>query len=510
MGEIGPTAVDEHRSSVEKYEMFVDGERKKSTKGRYIDIETPYAREVWASVPRGTEQDVDDAVRSARDAFQGEWKEFQPSQRRRLLDEIASAVEDHTQELATLETKENGRTITDMEAELRAIPEWFRYYGSLCHVQEGQVPSIEAKSGDMFNYVVNEPYGVIGAITPWNAPLLVTTMKIAPALAAGNTVVQKPSEHTPVSALRFAEIIYEETDIPDGVYNVVTGYGDEAGAPLVSHSGVNKVGFTGSVATGREVATEAVDNLHAVTLELGGKNPNIVFPDADLDNAVNAAMKGVFGGSGQICTAASRLIVHEDIVEDFVEVLSERIKGIAIGDPMDRDTDIGPIAFDNQCNKVETHVEEAMEDGAEVVIGGSRIDEGQSDLFFEPTILTEVESDMTIAQDETFGPVASILPFSDEAEAIHLANDVDYGLVAGIWTEDMRRAHRMSNEIEAGTIWVNEYRYVSYKSPYGGYGISGLGKENGREGLKEFQKKKSIWFDISGEVPDPFDQPAVE
>jgi len=488
----------------EAYDLFVGGEFVDSTGEERIDVDFPYDGSVWATVPEGTTEDVDRAVRAAREAFESSgWAETGPSERSRVLHQIADVVDDHAAELGELETRQNGKLIREMQGQMEALGQWYRYYASLANTHEDRVVPVENKDGQLFNYVRKEPVGVVGAITPWNSPLLLTTWKLAPALAAGNTFVHKPSEHTPVSALRFAELLSEHTDLPDGAYNIVTGAGG-TGAALTEHDGVDKLAFTGSTAVGRQIGSTAGERLIPVSLELGGKSPNVVFPDADLENAINGVIKGIFAATGQTCLAGSRVFVHEDVHGAFVDRFTERASEVKLGDPLDPETQMGPTAFPGQREKVEKYVDIAREEGATVTFGGERPEDTPGECFVQPTVIADVENGMQVAQEEIFGPVASVLSFSSESEVVELANDTDYGLAAGVWTEDTRRALRMVEKLEAGTVWVNEYRTVSYRSPFGGYKDSGLGRENGREGLEEYQQTKSVWIDRSGEVEDPF------
>ena len=492
-------------SGIKNYDQFIDGEFVSSQSDDRAEVKFPYDGESWASVPLGTPGDVDRAVAAARDAFtRDDWGGLQPSERARLIREVAAVIEEHADELAELETRQNGKLIREMSGQMNSLGDWFRYYASQCETREGDLVPVESKDGEMFNYVVKEPYGVVGAITPWNSPLLLTTFKLAPALAAGCTFVHKPSTQTPVSALRLAELLCDEAGLPAGVYNVVTGSGSTVGDALVNHDDVDKASFTGSTTVGRHIGKTAGENLIPASLELGGKSPNIVFDDADLDNAINGVIKGIFAATGQTCLAGSRVFLHEEIADEFVDRFTERAQDITLGDPRDPETEMGPVAFREQWETDREYITTAVEEGATLQFGGDQPDDLPGECFLEPTILTDVENDMTVAQEEIFGPVASVLTFSDEDDLLERANDTDFGLAAGIWSEDFRKAQRIAAALEAGTIWINEYRTLTYNSPFGGYKDSGLGRENGQEGLEEYLQTRSVWVDLAGEVEDPF------
>ncbi|KTG11541.1 carnitine dehydratase [Haloprofundus marisrubri] len=491
---------------VTDYDLFVDGQFVQSHGSEErIDVEYPYDGSVWATVPASTPDDIDRAVSSARDAFESDgWGDLAASERASILHDVADAIDDHAEELAELETKQNGKLIREMSSQMGGLGEWFRYYASHCRTEEGRTIPVENKDGQFFTYVTEEPRGVVGAVTPWNSPLLLTTFKLAPALAAGCTFVHKPSSYTPVSALRFAEILHEEGGLPAGVYNVVTGSGSTAGDALVNHDDVDKVAFTGSTSVGREIGADAGESLIPASLELGGKSPNVVFPSASLDNAINGVIKGIFAATGQTCLAGSRVFVHEDIAEEFVDRFIERAADIELGDPMDPETEMGPVAFRDQWETDMSYIETGVKEGATLQFGGEQPDELPGECFLRPTILTDVDNGMTVAQEEIFGPVASVLTFGSEQEVLDLANETQFGLAAGVWTEDMRQAHRFADAVEAGTVWVNEYRTLSYNAPFGGYKDSGLGRENGAEGIEEYRQTKTVWMDLSGNVDDPF------
>jgi aldehyde dehydrogenase (NAD+) len=392
-----------------------------------------------------------------------------------------------------------------MSAQTAYMAEWYHYYGGLADKVEGAV--IPTDKAETFNYTRYEPIGVVAAIVPWNSPLLLTTWKLAPALAAGNTVVIKPSEFTSASVLEFVKLV-EEAGFPPGVVNVVTGFGPDVGVALIEHPLVAKVAFTGSDATGQRVYESAARGLKRVTMELGGKSPNIVFDDAEMENAVKGVISGIFAATGQTCIAGSRLLVQRRIHDEFLDRLVRFARTARMGDPMQRETQIGPITNRPQLEKVLHYIDVAKGEGATAVLGGGRAarPECGNGWFVEPTIFAGVHNRMRIAQEEVFGPVLAVIPFEDDAEAIAIGNDVVYGLAAGVWTQSMRRALLMAEKLQAGTVWINTYRAVSYLSPFGGYKRSGIGRESGQDMIKEYLQVKSVWISTATDVPNPFVQ----
>ena len=491
-------------STLPKYRMFIGGEWVDPASGEWFETENPYTGRPWALIPRGGAADVNRAVEAAQAAFsRGEWSRYTPSRRGALLRALADLATAHSKALAEVEVRDNGKLYAEMSGQTAYLPQWYHYYGGLADKIEGSVIPIDKP--DTFNYTRYEPLGVVAAIVPWNSPLLLAAWKLAPALAAGNTVVIKPSEFTSASLLEFMKLV-EQAGFPPGVINVVTGFGPDVGVPLVEHPLVRKVAFTGSDVTGQKIYEAAARGLKRVSLELGGKSPNIVFDDANLDNAVKGAVAGIFAATGQTCIAGSRLLVQESIYEPFVERLIALAKTARMGDPMLRDTQVGPVTTRPQFEKVLRYLDIGRGEGATVALGGSRaaVAESADGWFVEPTIFLNVHNRMRIAQEEVFGPVLSVIPFRDEDDAVAIGNDVVYGLAAGVWTQNMRRAFTMAERLQAGTVWVNTYRAVSYLSPFGGYKRSGLGRESGQEMIKEYLQVKSVWISNAADVPNPF------
>ncbi len=491
-------------TGVATYQMFIGGEWVDAAAGGFFDSLNPYTGEAWARVPDGQQADVDRAVAAARKAMTtAPWKRMPPMQRGHLMRRLADLLRENAEHLGQVETRDNGKLIREMLGQARALPSYYHYYAGISDKILGE--TIPQENTAVLNYTLREPVGVVGVITPWNSPLLILSFSLAAALATGNTVVVKPSEHTSASTLEFARLV-EQAGFPPGVFNVVTGFGNTAGAALTGHPGINKVVFTGGAQTGKAIARMASANLTPVLLELGGKSPNIVFEDAVIPDAVNGCIAGIFAASGQTCIAGSRLLLHEKVHDEFIERLVDRTRKIKLGDPSAMESEMGPMATTDQLNKVQGFVDSATKEGAELVYGGKRPEDSalSKGWFYLPTIFDGVRNDMYLAREEVFGPVLGVIKFHDEEEALSLANDTPYGLAAGIWTTNIKRGHRVARELEAGTVWINMYRAISYASPFGGYKQSGYGREMGLDAVREFTQVKSVWVDLSDAVPDPF------
>ncbi|MBT3354701.1 MAG: aldehyde dehydrogenase family protein [Candidatus Scalindua sp.] len=474
--------------------LFINGRWVDSVSGKAFDTLNPATEKVITSVAEGDSADIDLAVAAAREAFEnGPWKKIDARDRGRILLEIANLIEKNKDELALLDTLDNGKPINETtNADIPLVIDCFLYYAGWADKIHGETIPVR---GDFFNYTLREPVGVVGQIIPWNFPLLMAAWKIAPALACGNTIVLKPAEQTPLSALRLGEIC-QEAGLPDGVLNIVTGYGPTAGAALAEHMDVDKIAFTGGSATGRIIMQAASKNLKRISLELGGKSPNIVFADSDIDSAVAGAMTGIFFNQGEVCCAGSRLFIEKSIHEEFVEKLSNKAANMRVGNPEDTGTQMGAQVSKEQFDKILGYIETGKQEGAKLVTGGERC--GERGYFIKPTIFDAVDNNMRIAKEEIFGPVVSAITFEDVDEVVRQGNLSVYGLAAAVWTKDIKKAHRLARDLKAGTIWINTYNAFDAASPFGGFKQSGFGRELGVHALELYTHVKSVWINLGG------------
>ncbi|WP_254522295.1 aldehyde dehydrogenase family protein [Natrinema caseinilyticum] len=477
------------QTNLSEYDLLIDGELDSSETGERFETVNPATEKAFATVPRARKEDVDRAVEAANDALEG-WRSMPPQERGRLLNELAEKIRDQRESLALLETRDNGKPLSHARADVETCARYFEYYAGIADKLHGDsIPLTD----EYLDYTVREPLGVTAQIIPWNLPTNIFGRSVAPALATGNTAVVKPAEQTPLTAVEIGRLA-TEVGLPDGVLNVVTGFGVEAGAPLSEHPDVDGISFTGSVPTGIEVGKSAIENVTNVHLELGGKSPNVVWPDADIDSAVESTMTGIFANAGQVCSAGSRLLIHEDIKDLFLNELTDRIEEMNI-DSGEVDPDMGPLVSEGHFEKVTRYLEIGKSEAGEPLIGGDALD--RDGYFIEPTVFTDVDNDMRIAQEEIFGPVLSVIEFSTEEEVMDIANDVDYGLVAGIHTQNMGRAHRFARDVRAGQIYINEWFAGGEETPFGGFKESGFGREKGLDAVDSYTQVKNVCADIT-------------
>jgi len=472
--------------------LFINGRWVDSVSGKTFDTLNPATEDVITSVAEGDSADIDLAVTAAREAFEnGPWKKTDARDRGRILLKIAGLIERNKDELALLDTLDNGKPINETtNADIPLVIDCFLYYAGWADKVHGETIPVR---GEFFNYTLREPVGVVGQIIPWNFPLLMVAWKIAPALACGNTIVLKPAEQTPLTALRLGEIC-QEAGLPDGVLNIVPGYGPTAGAALAEHMDVDKIAFTGGSATGRIIMQAASKNLKQISLELGGKSPNIVFADSDIDSAVDGAMTGIFFNQGEVCCAGSRLFIEKSIHEEFVDKLSIKAANMRVGNPEDTATQMGAQVSKEQFDKILGYIDTGKQEGAKLVTGGERC--GEKGYFIRPTIFDAVDNNMKIAKEEIFGPVVSAITFDDVDEVVRQGNLSVYGLAAAVWTKDIKKAHRLARDLRAGTIWINTYNAFDAASPFGGFKQSGFGRELGVHALESYTQVKSVWINL--------------
>jgi acyl-CoA reductase-like NAD-dependent aldehyde dehydrogenase len=486
-----PPAVSERQ-----FHMLIDGAWTTGIGGRSFSCVDPFTEEEWGCVPEAAAADVDAAVQAARRAFDKRgWSQLPAAGRAALLRRLGQLIATNADRLVRQQIWENGKLISEMGPGIQVLERTCYFYAGLAETLHGA--TMPPTAPNFMTYTLREPIGVVAAITPWNSPLLLLGWKLFAALAAGNTVVIKPSEITPTSTLILAELAIE-AGFPAGVINVVTGHGDPAGSTLVNHPGIDKIAFTGSTSTGAKIGVAAAARHARVSLELGGKSPNIIFSDADLSNAVNGVMAGVFAATGQTCMAGSRVLIESAVYDEVADLLVSRARRMRAGDPLDLSTQLGPLASRAQLAKVLRYFELGESEGLSLLTGGARID--RPGFFVEPTVFGDVKNTCRLAREEIFGPVAALIRFDGEDEATAIANDTPFGLAAGVWTGNVQRAHRMISRLRAGTVWVNNYRMVSYSMPFGGFKQSGIGREMGIEALHEYTEVKSVWIDTGNQI----------
>jgi aldehyde dehydrogenase (NAD+) len=482
-------------TAVENKKLLINNEWRDAAGGRTMDVINPATEEVIATVASADRDDVDAAVVAARAAFNGPWGRMSARERGRLVSKLADRLLEKADDVARLETLHNGKPIFESrQIEIPAAAECFEYFAGWADKVTGETIPVK---GNYLTYTLREPLGVVAAIVPWNFPLLLAAWKVAPALATGNVVILKPASQTPLTAVALGEIAVE-VGLPPGVLNVVTGPGSSVGQAIVEHPGIDKIAFTGDTSTGKGIMRAAAETLKKITLELGGKSPNIVLPDADLDAALRGATTGIFYGKGEVCAAGSRLLVARSIKDEFMEKLAARAKKMVAGDPLDPKTRYGALASKKQLDTVQRYVDIAKKEGASLVAGGERADIGTGKgYFFQPTVFNDVTPEMTISREEIFGPVLATIEFSDLDEAIARANDSPYGLAAAVWTRDVKKAHYVAKRLQAGTVWINTYNVYDTAAPFGGYKASGFGREMSSHALEHYTQVKSVWVDLN-------------
>lgn len=485
------------------YQMFIDGQWTEASDGGRFDSTNPATGKVWASAPAATAEDVDRAVAAARRALHdGEWATMTATNRGRVISRLADLCAEHAEHLGSIETTDSGKLAAETRGQTAYVADYYRYYAGLADKIQGATLPIDKP--DMHVFTTREPIGVVAAIVPWNAQMFLTATKLGPALAAGNTVVLKASEDAPAPMLEFAKLI-EEAGFPAGVVNVITGFGEPCGVALTSHRHVARVAFTGGPETARHVVANTANNFAVTSLELGGKSPMLIFDDADLQGAVNGAVAGNFGALGQSCVAGSRVFVQDALYDVFVDELLQRVETIRIGDPLEADTQVGPLATEGQRIRIESIVAESRDQGATVLAGGTRPEGFDDGWYYSPTVIACPDQSIRSVREECFGPVLSVMRFSTEDEAIEMANDTEFGLGAGVFTENLARAHRVSARIRSGIVWVNTYRAISPIAPFGGFGQSGYGREAGMDVIHDYTRTKAVWINTSSEpMSNPF------
>jgi aldehyde dehydrogenase (NAD+) len=482
-------------TAIDHKKLLINNEWRDATGGKTMDVVNPATEDVIASVASATKDDVDAAVAAARAALNGPWGKMSARDRGRLVSRLADRLMERADDIARLETLHNGKPIFESrQIEIPAAAECLEYYAGWADKVMGETIPVR---GNYLAYTLREPLGVVAAIVPWNFPLLLAAWKVAPALATGNVVILKPASQTPLTAIALGEIAVE-VGLPPGVLNVITGPGSSVGQAIVEHPGIDKIAFTGDTSTGKGIMRAAADTLKKITLELGGKSPNIVLPDADLDAALRGATTGIFYGKGEVCAAGSRLLVDRSIKDQFMEKLAARTKKMVAGDPLDPRTRYGALASRKQLETVQRYVDVAKKEGASLVAGGERADIGTGKgYFFQPTVFDKVTPEMTIAREEIFGPVLAAIEFSDLDEAIARANDSQYGLAAAVWTRDVKKAHYVAKRLQAGTVWINTYNVYDTAAPFGGYKASGFGREMSSHAIEHYTQVKSVWVDLN-------------